>query len=144
MPRTKIKPSTVQPGSDQIDEDWLIEASHLEQSFAALWSERYPQIDLCAEYEFAERRKLRLDFVHLPSKTAIEIQGGIYNPSHSHSSGSGIESDCDKALLAATLGWQVLHLTEALLTVEGCDRVYKVIQLRSRGAQNQTPMETSN
>jgi dUTPase len=76
--------------------------------------------------------------------TAIEIQGGIYNPSHGHSSGTGIEDDYAKSQLAASLGWLVVPLSESDLTVEGCDRVYQIIQQRSKSAQNQTPMETSN
>jgi len=62
------------------------------------------------ELVFAKDRKYRLDFAHLLSQVAVEIQGGIWKPG-GHNTGVGISRDCEKLSLAASLGWRVLPVT---------------------------------
>lgn len=84
--------------------------SDAEARFAQLWAELYPQIDLVHEYQFLEKRQFRFDFAHIASKTAIEIQGGVYVPGMGHSSGKGLQSDYEKARLAGQEGWVIVPI----------------------------------
>ena len=90
--------------------------SHLEVEFATAWQYYYPHLDLHSEHKFHPKRRFRFDFAHLPTKTAIEIQGGIWTRGKAaHSSGSGVQRDCHKQCLASSLGWLVFPLSEAMI-----------------------------
>lgn len=78
--------------------------------FADTWLRLYPEIDLHTQHRFAHPKRYRFDFAHLPTKVAIEIQGGTWVPGLGHSSGAGIRRDMAKAQLAASLGWVVVPL----------------------------------
>ena len=53
--------------------------SRLESQFESLWQEHGPiGLDLTPEHRFAPGRRLRFDYAHLPSKTAIEIEGLVW------------------------------------------------------------------
>ena len=105
--------------------------SSLESDFALLWVTLYPDIDLHNEHRFCQERKYRLDFAHLPSKTGIEIQGGIWGKG-GHSTARGIMRDCEKAILAASHGWHILFLTEQQIRdPDSLAIVARVIQLKS-------------
>jgi hypothetical protein len=51
--------------------------SRLESRFELLWR-AHGGPDLEKEFRFHPVRKWRADFAHLPSRTLIEIEGGIY------------------------------------------------------------------
>lgn len=96
--------------------------SPLELEFAQLWEERYPEIDLIAQYPIGRRR---LDFCHPLAKVAIECQGGTWVAGMRHSSGAGIQRDCEKFCQLASLGYLVFPLTCKMITparVDRCDR----------------------
>jgi len=63
-----------------------------------------------AEYHFARPRRFRFDLCWMEQRVAMEIQGGIWNRGH-HVRGKGYEDDCEKAMLAVSLGWRLLPAT---------------------------------
>jgi hypothetical protein len=102
--------------------------SALEDQFLSLWQAHYPQLVLEREFsdidawekDYQERyskskrsKRYRLDFAHLPSKTGVEIQGGVYNRGR-HVTGSGYERDCRKYNLAYTSRWTIFLLTSTM------------------------------
>jgi hypothetical protein len=93
-------------------------SSHLEQQFADLWLNLYPDIDLHSEYRFSPPRRYRWDFCHLESKIAIEIQGGVWMGKSGHSGGTGLVQDYEKLCLAAAKGWRVFLLADSMITDE--------------------------
>ncbi len=98
----------------QASDDPFSGMSSLERKFALLWDTNYPEIDLHIEHRFAPPRRFRFDFAHLPSKTAIEIQGGSWNAG-GHVRGAHFDSDCEKLNLAASQGWAVFKFTATML-----------------------------
>jgi very-short-patch-repair endonuclease len=85
--------------------------SELESTFAGLWVAYYPDIDLHSEYRFASPRRFRFDFAHLPSKIAIELQGGIFSVNTRHINGAALLKEHEKLNLAASLGWRVFYIS---------------------------------
>ena len=88
--------------------------SDLEAAFIFYWR----AIDgppVTPEYRFDSRRKFRLDFAHLDSKTGIEVEGGIWTQKGRHTSGQGYTNDCIKYNLATSLGWRIFRLTGDML-----------------------------
>jgi len=96
--------------------------SKLEEQFVALWEYHFPDIDLHSEVCLIPGRKFRFDFVHHPTKVAIEINGQIWRKG-GHSSGSGLIRDYTKLNLAAFEGWQVLQLSSEHLTEEWIKKI---------------------
>jgi very-short-patch-repair endonuclease len=80
----------------------------LAQRFEALW-QTWGGPDLRREYRFHPARKWRADYCHLPTKTIIELEGGIYNGGR-HTQAAGFRGDCEKYNAAAMLGYTVLRL----------------------------------
>lgn len=107
-------PTIDKPRPPGVADNWIDPAckfdSDLERQFALLWAEHYPKIDLHSQVYFAKGRKLHFDFAHWPSKTAIEIQGGIWIQG-GHSTPKGIQQDYEKLNLAQSLGWLVFQVT---------------------------------
>lgn len=89
--------------------------SHLEEKFLALWTSEGGPL-LVRELVFAKPRRWRFDFAHLDSKTAFEIDGGVWNGRHTR--GGGFLKDAEKLLAAHLLGWRVVRLTSPLLTAD--------------------------
>ena len=83
--------------------------SHLED---ALWN----QIHLAKlpvpvrEFKAITDRRFRFDFAWPDHNMLVEVQGGTWN-SGSHSRGTGISRDTEKANLAVLSGWKVLAFT---------------------------------
>jgi len=86
-------------------------SSELEITFAEAWITYYPDIDLHSEYRFASPRRFRFDFAHLPTKIAIELQGGIFNPNTRHINGAALLKEHEKLNLAASLGWRIFYIS---------------------------------
>ena len=96
-------------------------ASKLEAKFLFLWRcLDGPKLEI--EYRFHPKRKWRADFVHLPSKTLIEIEGGAWVGGR-HNRGGGFVKDAEKYLEATLAGWCVVRLTEKQVEVEWIDRL---------------------
>ena len=112
-------PATTQKAAD----------SPLEARFLLLWEFCDGQA-LEREYRFEPSRKWRADFAHLPSKTIIEIEGGLYGNGR-HQRIGGYQADCEKYNWATMLEWRVIRLTSAMITY---DCVESIIEWM--GAQN--------
>lgn len=61
------------------------------------------------EHRFCERR-FRFDLAFPAKLLAVECDGGIWNGGR-HVRGRGVLSDCEKASLAAILGWRMIRVT---------------------------------
>ena len=84
--------------------------SKLEQRFDLLWrSLGGPALE--REFRFHPTRKWQADFAHLPSRTLIEIEGGIWVRGR-HNSPRGFAADAEKYLEAELAGWRVIRLVD--------------------------------
>ena len=108
--------------------------SHLEQVFAATWGVRYPELPPSREVvlpvwaEWAQELKrrglrqravaMRADFAWPAARVGLEIQGGTWVKS-GHSTGTGIERDAVKGLLAQSSGWALVAFTDHMLCRQG-------------------------
>jgi very-short-patch-repair endonuclease len=107
--------------------------SELETAFAYYTNMLISHIPLEREYKVIPDRKYRFDFVHVESKVAIELQGGIYGTGKrrgAHIRPQGYERDCEKNNLAALHGWVVLAFTSGMLDKNPswcCELVERVI-----------------
>ena len=87
-----------------------MEPSKLETRFLRMWGLLGgPQLE--REYRFHPSRKWRADFVHIPSRTLIEIEGGVWVRGR-HLRPRGFAADAEKYLEAALEGWRVLRLVD--------------------------------
>lgn len=92
--------------------------SRLERQFADWCANRGIPID--REVELVPGRKFRFDFVHLPTKTAIEIQGAVFARGRKgHTSASGISRDAEKIVLCQLCGFLIWPLTEMNMRHQG-------------------------
>ena len=97
--------------------------SRLESKFQLLWRVAGgPPLE--REVRFHPSRKWRADFAHLPTRTLIEIEGGIFlRKGGRHNRGAGYAKDAEKYLEAAMAGWTVLRLTEPQLEIGIIERL---------------------
>jgi very-short-patch-repair endonuclease len=103
--------------------------SELEITFANLWVAYYPEIHLHSEHRFASPRRFRFDFAHLPSKIAIELQGGIFSPNTRHINGAALLKEHEKLNLAASLGWRIFYVSTVTVNDQYIyEQIAKVIQ----------------
>lgn len=128
--------------------------SHLEQRFAAQWTVHYPQLPFEREHVipgwrgWAQEKKamgltsravpMRADFAWPAARVALEIQGGQWVKS-GHSSGSGLDRDAAKALIAQLDGWALVALTERMLTRQAhlwLPRLEQLIRNRQPGTDD--------
>ena len=95
--------------------------SRLESKFALLWRALNGP-PLQAEFRFHPSRKWRFDFAHPESRTAIEIEGGVWSGGR-HTRGAGYVADCEKYNAATLAGWRVFRLPDKLLTAEQVEAI---------------------
>ncbi len=99
--------------------------SRLEMAFLALWrASGGPELE--KEFRFHPTRKWRADFAHLPSRTLIEIEGGIYVNGR-HNRGAGFAADLEKYFEAALAGWRVVRLGPNELSLELIQRLITLV-----------------
>lgn len=99
--------------------------SRLEKRFETLWkAQNGPPLE--KEYRFHPVRKWRADFAHLPSRTLIEIEGGIYVNGR-HNRGAGFAADLEKYLEAGLDGWRLIRLGPNELTGETIARLVTLV-----------------
>ena len=84
------------------------------KSMSALEDEFAYQLDLSGiaymrEYQAIPERKFRWDF-RLSDNLLVELNGGTWQHM-GHSTGTGIQRDCEKHNLAILAGWRVLMFT---------------------------------
>ena len=100
--------------------------SRLENRFELLWRALGgPALE--KEFRFHPVRKWRADFAHLPSRTLIEIEGGIYVHGR-HNRGAGFAADLEKYLEASLAGWRVVRLGPNELTTAPIERLVALVQ----------------
>lgn len=106
--------------------------SKLESKFALYWhSLGGPALE--REYRFDQKRRWRADFAHLPSRTLIEIEGGIWIQGR-HNRAAGFVADMDKYLEATLAGWSVVRLADVHITAPVIERLLTHIKTRTEGA----------
>mgnify|MGYP006445078117 FL=1 len=105
--------------------------SHLEQLFELHWERLYPEVDLWAEQKLIPHRRFRFDFVHYPSKTAIEVNGGNWGGGR-HTRAGALNQEYEKILLAALEGYTVIFLSQDQIDEEYLEMVHQVLVARSR------------
>lgn len=86
---------------------------------------------LIRELRFHEERRWRFDFAHLDSRTAFELQGGIWTMGR-HSRGIGMVRDCEKSIAAALCGWLVVPMTERNITAKTIEDLVALTRDRER------------
>ena len=95
--------------------------SKLEAHFERLWRlMNGPTLE--REFRFHPTRKWRSDFAHLPSRTLIEIEGGIWVRGR-HTSPKGFAADAEKYLEAALAGWRVIRLVDDQIKTPVIERI---------------------
>lgn len=101
-------------------------ASKLEKKFIDLWIVRFPDLYLHQEVTLIPKRKYRFDFVHMPSKICVEINGGIWNNGR-HSRGSGLVKEYEKYNLAQLQGYKVFVLASNMINSKWLDKIAEAI-----------------
>lgn len=104
--------------------------SHLEQKFLDLWK-RVSDVELDTEYRFHEDRRWRFDFADQFSRTAIELEGGVWSQGR-HTRGQGFIDDCQKYNEAVMRGWAVIRIPEPLLTLQYVERIAGYMGVKRR------------
>ncbi len=84
------------------------EANGLAAKFEHLWQE-WGGPELIKEYRFHVSRRWRFDYYHEPTKTAVELEGGLYSGGR-HTRADGFRGDIEKYNAAAMQGITVLRL----------------------------------
>lgn len=84
------------------------DGSPLAAKFEYLWR-MWQGPELTKEHRFHSVRKWRLDYYHAPTRTAIELEGGIYSGGR-HTRTAGYQGDIEKYNAAAMQGITVLRL----------------------------------
>lgn len=77
---------------------------------------RVHKLNPVAEFRFSDTRKFRADFAFPAQMILIEIEGGIWlGANGGHTSGKGLSRDCEKASLAALLGYRLFRFTPDMI-----------------------------
>lgn len=97
--------------------------------FRRLWR-LIPGPTLTEELKFHSERKWRFDFAHEPTKTAIEIEGGVFSGGR-HTRGKGFSDDCEKYNAADALGWRIQRLTPDMIHFRTLNLIADLIRQRS-------------
>jgi hypothetical protein len=87
----------------------------LEARFDRRWADLGGPV-LTREYQFDAVRKWRLDRIHLPSRVAIEVDGGVWKKGGGrHNRGAGFVADVCKWNAAAAAGFLMFRVTTSHL-----------------------------
>lgn len=85
--------------------------SKLEKRFIKIWEENYPHGPMpIREHRFAPPRRYRFDFAFIDKRIGIDLQGAVWIRG-GHSTGTGINNDCNKNNLAVLNGWKFFKFT---------------------------------
>jgi len=106
-----------------------VSVSKLESKFSLYWRGLNGP-PLTPEHKFHPKRRWRFDFAHVETKTAVEIEGGVWSGGR-HTRGTGYVGDCEKYNAATREGWAVFRLTGAHLTVPELESIASFIRQRS-------------
>lgn len=112
-------------------------ATSAERQFLLRWI-AHKGHDLVFQHRPLDRRKYTFDFAHLASKTAIEIDGGIWRGTRGAHGGRGAIRDRVKDLEVALDGWHVVRVAPEMLRGSSgwqtIARIYRLIGMRSEQA----------
>ena len=89
----------------ELEKKWL-------GNFILFGENRYPKP--LAEQRFHESRKWRFDYCFPDNMIAIEIEGGQWIKG-GHTSGIGLQRDCEKYNAAQFLGWKVFRFSTSMI-----------------------------
>jgi hypothetical protein len=102
--------------------------SDLEKKFTWLWVHVIKgPTDVTIEHRFNPSRKWRFDFAHIPTKTAIEIEGGVAKMGR-HQRPDGFRKDCEKYVSAGLMGWRVFRLSPDMVNVATLEKLASFIK----------------
>lgn len=110
----------------------MLDMSKLEIHFAMLWHDKFGKdssLDLEQEKMIVPYRKLRVDFVHVKAKVAIECNGQIWHKG-GHSSGKALLRDYEKCNLAQAEGFIIFQLAPEMINDKWLNIIYGVIKDR--------------
>lgn len=100
--------------------------SELEAKFEALWSQ-FKGPELKEQQGLIPGRLFKVDYLHEPTKTVIEIEGF-----RDHASKKGFKRDAGKYFtLDIDLDYRVIRLTRELLTEENIEKLIRRIRSRT-------------
>lgn len=101
----------------------------LKREFLTRWRQLGgPELE--PEYEFYSNRGWKIDFVHLATSIAIEVEGGTWLPGGGrHNRPEGYSNDCQKYNRAQLLGWRLFRFTSDMLTNDPVGHLRPVIEL---------------
>ena len=80
----------------------------LAAKFEHLW-QSWGGPELTKEHRFHPHRRWRLDYYHASTRTAVELEGGLFSGGR-HTRAAGFLGDCEKYNAAAMMGITVLRL----------------------------------
>jgi very-short-patch-repair endonuclease len=100
--------------------------SALSVKFRRLWAE-LDGPELMPEAVFAHPRKWRFDFLHIGSRVAIELDGGVFTRGR-HTRGSGFVKDCEKMNMATACNFRVFRLATGMVTEPNVSQILGVIR----------------
>lgn len=83
--------------------------------------------DLDEEVRFHPQRRWRFDFCHTPTKTAVELEGGVWTGGR-HTRGGGYQRDAEKYNAAQALGYTVFRLTTGQIDPEHVEPIIEHIK----------------
>lgn len=90
--------------------------AELRQQFARQFEATWALLggpELEKEVKFDPDRQWRADYVHRPTMTILEVDGGVYNGGR-HTRGRGFVDDCFKLNSAALHGYRVIRIATGM------------------------------
>lgn len=94
--------------------DTVAASNEMAARFEQLWA-LLDGPELEPEVRFHTTRRWRFDYCHLPTRTAIELEGGVYSQGR-HTRGAGFVGDCEKYNEARHCGYSVFRLATGMIT----------------------------
>jgi hypothetical protein len=105
-------------------------SSKLELKFINLWQQLHPSIKLISEVKLIPNRRFRFDFVHMDSKTAIELNGGNFINGR-HTRPVALNNEYEKMNLALLNGYQVFILSSQMINEKWVNEISSYIISKS-------------
>ena len=105
-------------------------SSSLERKFILYWRGLNGPL-LESEHRFDLVRKWRFDFAHVPTKVAIELEGGMWIGG-SHGRGRRYQADCEKYNAAVFAGWSVIRIGTDQVTTPLLERIIGFVAEREK------------
>ena len=77
-------------------------------------------------------RKYVWDFAWMPERLLVDVQGGTWVSNTGHTSGPGLERDCEKMVLGVLNGYRVMFVTgkqvKSGVALQWIERALKVVE----------------